>query len=171
MSSYDSQWFAIQTKTCGERLAQASLAQLGLETLLPLTRRAPAGWRARRNPVKALFPGYLFARFCAELNLRVVMYAHGVVRVVSAGEQPLAVEVPIIDSLRARMDASDCVKLEAQPFTRGEPVSIKAGPFAGWRGVFDKSLSDAQRLVIFMDAVHRGRLVVRADWVERCAAT
>ena len=170
MNSFDAQWFAIQAKTAAERLAQASLAQLGLATLLPLMRRNPAGWRAKRDPVKALFPGYLFARFCADTHLRAATYARGVLRVVSAHERPLPVEDPIIESLRARMDNMGCVALEVRPFTRGQSVRISAGPFAGWQGVFDSALGDAQRVVILLEALQHGRLVVQVDWVERCAA-
>jgi transcriptional antiterminator RfaH len=170
MNSFDLKWFAIQAKTTGERLAQASLTQLGLATLLPLIRRNPAGWRARRNPVKALFPGYLFARFCADTHLRAATYARGVLRVVSAHERPLPVEDPIIESLRARMDNMGCVALGVRPFARGQSVRISAGPFAGWQGVFDSALGDAQRVVILLEALQHGRLVVQVDWVERCAA-
>jgi transcriptional antiterminator RfaH len=170
MNSFDLKWFAIQAKTTGERLAQASLTQLGLATLLPLMRRNPAGWRARRNPVKALFPGYLFARFCADTHLRAATYARGVLRVVSARERPLPVEEPIIESLRARMDNMGCVALGVRPFARGQSVRISAGPFAGWQGVFDSALGDAQRVVILLEALQHGRLVVQVDWVERCAA-
>ena len=170
MTSSDPQWFAIQAKTAGERLAETSLAQLGLATLLPLVRRNPAGWRAKQNPVKALFPGYLFARFSAQTHLRAVAYARGVQRVVSTRERPLPVEEPIIESLRARMDNMGCVALEVRPFTRGQSVRISAGPFAGWQGVFDSALGDAQRVVILLEALQHGRLVVQVDWVERCAA-
>jgi transcriptional antiterminator RfaH len=170
MKSSELQWFAIQTKTAGEHLANSSLAQLELATLLPLMRRNPAGWRARRNPVKALFPGYLFARFCADTHLRAVRYARGVQRVVSARERPLPVEDSIIESLRARMDNRGCVALEVRTFTRGQSVRISAGPFAGWQGVFDSALGDAQRVVILLEALQQGRLIVQVDWVERCTA-
>ena len=170
MNSSDPQWFVIQAKTAGEQLAQASLGELGLETLLPLTRRNPAGWRSRRNPVKALFPGYLFAFFRVDTNLRAAMYARGVLSVVSAGERPLPVAKEIINSLRARMDHMGCVTLEVRSFTRGELVRITDGPLAGWQGVFDSALGDAQRVVIFLEALQQGRLVVQADWVEHCAA-
>jgi transcriptional antiterminator RfaH len=170
MNSSDLQWFAIHAKTAQERLAEASLTQLGLETLLPLIRRKSAGWRARRNPVKALFPGYLFSRFCANTHLRAATYALGVLHVVSANEKPLLVDEPIIESLRARMDTTGCVTLDVRPFTRGQPVRITTGPFAGWQGVFDSALGDTQRVVILIEALQHGRLVVQVDWLERYAA-
>lgn len=164
----DLQWFVIQARAAGERLAETSLMQLGLETLLPLVRRKPTGWRARRNPVKALFPGYLFARFCSNTQLRTVAYAHGVLRVVSAHEKPLPLDDLVIESLRARMDINQCVTLDST-FIQGESVRITAGPFAGWEGIFDRTLSDAQRVVILLQSLHNSRLSLRADWVERCA--
>jgi transcriptional antiterminator RfaH len=135
-----------------------------------MVRRNLQTWRARQNPSKALFPGYLFARFCPETHLRAVTYARGVVRVVSGGERPLPVELAIIECLRGRMDAARCVTLDVRPFTPGEEVCITSGPFEGWRGVFDSALGGAQRLVILLEALHQGRLIVRADWVIRCAA-
>jgi transcriptional antiterminator RfaH len=166
----EAQWFAIQARVSGEKIAETSLAQLGFETLLPLLARKAAGWRARKNPTKALFPGYLFARFFAVTDLRAAMYARGVICVVSAGDRPLTLEEPIIEGLRARMDAAGRVTLDRQPFTPGEAVCIAAGPLEGWRGVFDHALTDGQRLVILLETLHQGRLAVRADWVERCAA-
>jgi len=163
-------WFAIQTKVTGEKIGEASLRQLGLKTLLPLLRRKPNGWRARRSPLKALFPGYLFAYLDLATQLRAAAHARGVVRVVSAGERPLPLASEVIEGLRERMDAVGCVKLDMRSFRRGEPVRIIAGPLAGWQGAFDSTLSDAERVVILLETLHDGRLVVRTDWVERLAA-
>jgi transcriptional antiterminator RfaH len=167
--STDTEWFAIQTRVSRERFAELSLVELGFQTLLPLVRRNPGSWRASKHPTKALFPGYLFACFCPQTHLRVVSYAHGTLRVVSAGERPVPVEPSIIESLQARMNASGCVLLEEQPFAPEEPLCVTTGPFAGWYGVFDKALSDAQRVVILLETLNCCRLVVRTDWVERRA--
>ena len=51
--STDAEWFAIQARVSGEKIAETSLAQLGFETLLPLVARKVGGWRARKNPTKA----------------------------------------------------------------------------------------------------------------------
>jgi transcriptional antiterminator RfaH len=166
----DNEWFAIQTRVSSEKIAECSLQQLGSETMLPLLRRDPKSWRTRRNPTKALFPGYLFASLNLATQLRAAAHAHGVIRVVTAGGRPLPVATHIIESLRTRMDASGCVALDLEPFRRGEIVRITAGPFEGWHGVFDGRLSDARRLVILLETLHQGRLIVDADWVERDAA-
>lgn len=166
----EAQWFAIQTRVAGEKVADASLRQLGLATLLPLLRRNQKSWRARKNPVKALFPGYLFACLDVATQLRATAHARGVVRVVSAGERPLPVAADIIEAIRARMDAVGCVSLEVRSFRPRETVQIIAGPLAGWHGAFDSALGDAERVVILLETLHQARLIVRADWVERSAA-
>jgi hypothetical protein len=66
------QWIAIQTRVAGEKIADASLRQLGLATLLPLLRRNSRGWRARKNPVKALFPAWTLQPNCAQQRMHVV---------------------------------------------------------------------------------------------------
>jgi transcriptional antiterminator RfaH len=166
----ESAWFAVHTRVSSEKIAEYSLQQLGSETILPLLRRDSKGWRARRSPTKALFPGYLFASLDLSTQLRAAAHARGVVRVVSAGERPLPVPVHVIENIRARMDSSGCVALGVEPFRRGETVTIIAGPFQGWQGVFDGRLGDAQRLVILLETLHQGRLIVDADWVERSQA-
>jgi transcriptional antiterminator RfaH len=163
------QWFAIQTKVTSEKMAEASLRRLGLETLLPLRRPKPNGWRARKNPLKALFPGYLFAYLNLATQFRAAAHACGVVRVVSAGERPLPLAADVIEGLRERMDALGCVRLDRRSFRPGESVRIIAGPLAGWQGAFDSALSDAERVVILLETLHEGRLIVRTDWVERLA--
>jgi transcriptional antiterminator RfaH len=164
------QWFAIQTKVSREKIAVASLHRHGLETLLPLRRCNPSGWRARNVPFKALFPGYLFAFLDIARQLRAAAHARGVVRVVSAGERPLPLDSDIIEGLRGRMDSTGCVQLDTRSFRPGESVRIIAGPLAGWQGAFDSALSDAERVVILLETLHEGRLIVRTDWVERLAA-
>ena len=155
------QWFAIQSKVAGEKIAEASLRRLGLETLLPLRRTKPNGWRARKSPLKALFPGYLFAFFTPATQLRAAAHACGVIRVVSAGERPLPLAVDVIEALRQRMDAAGCVRLDTPSFRPGESVRIIAGPLAGWQGAFDSALSDTERVVILLETLHEGRLIVK----------
>jgi hypothetical protein len=61
----DTHWFAVQAHSRAEAAAEFGLRSLSGETLLPLVRRpVHHATRAARHVVRALFPGYLFARFC-----------------------------------------------------------------------------------------------------------
>ncbi len=87
-------WFAIQTRPNAEAAAEAQLRALPVETLLPFARRPVRhATRAPRMVLRPLFPGYLFARFCAAVSLRAVKYSRGVLRVLgSANDRPWPVD-------------------------------------------------------------------------------
>ena len=163
----DMQWFAIQARPTAEAVAEFSLRSMSIETLLPLVRRPVRhATRAARLVVRALFPGYLFARFCAADSLRAVTYSRGVVRVVGAGDSPIPVEDAIIKSIRARIGAEGCVELIEHGLGANDRVRITSGPLAGWSGVFERELSDSQRIVILIEALQQGRVVISRDLLE-----
>lgn len=164
----DMHWFAIQTRPNAEAAAESQLRFLRIETLLPLTRRPIRhATRAPRLVLRPLFPGYLFARFCAAVSLRAVNYTRGVLRVLgSASDRPWPLDDAIVAAIRERLGSEGFVQLTERPFGAGDPVRITAGPLAGWSGIFDSELSDAQRVVILIETLHQGRVVIRRDCLE-----
>jgi transcriptional antiterminator RfaH len=163
----DMQWFAIQAHPTAEAAAEFSLHSLSIETLLPLVRRPVRhATRAARLVVRALFPGYLFARFCAADSLRAVTYSRGVVRVVGTTDRPLPVEDSIIASIYECIGADGWVKLEERGLRASDCVRVTAGPLAGWSGVFERTLTDSQRVVILIETLRQGRVVIPRDLVE-----
>ena len=167
----DTQWFAIQARPCAEAAAEFSLRTLSIETFLPLIRRPIRhATRRVRLAARAFFPGYLFARFCATDSLRTVSYCRGVVRVLGASNRPKPVEDSIIASIRARIDADGFVGLEQRRPGVTDCVRIVSGPLAGWSGVFERELSDSQRVVILIDTLQQGRVVLSRDDLELAEA-
>jgi transcriptional antiterminator RfaH len=158
-------WFAIQTQAGSEDVARCQIAALDLETLLPKARRIRVG-SDRPSPLKSLFPGYLFARFCPGLSLRAVRYARGVSRVLSAGPNPVPVEPAIIDEIRSRMDADGWVPLEQRPWQPGDALEVIDGPFRGCRGIFERELDDRRRVVLLLEAIHQARVIVEKGRIE-----
>jgi transcriptional antiterminator RfaH len=161
------QWFAIQSRPNAEAAVEAQLRALPVETLLPLARRAVR--HATRRPqivLRPLFPGYLFARFCAAISVRTVRYSRGVLRVLGSAERPWPVEDSIVADIRARIGTNGCVELNERPFGAGDAVRITAGPLAGWAGVFDSHLAGTERVVILIDTLQQGRVVLRRDYLE-----
>lgn len=160
-------WFAIQSRTGTETVTASHLRTTGIETLLPLIRKAIRhATRTTRMLPRPLFPGYFFARFCPAAALRAVAYSRGVLRVLGSGDRPMPVEETVIDGIHARMDEGGFVTLEERPFRAGDSVRIAEGPLTGWSGVFDRALNDSQRVVILINTLQEGRLVVRRDWLE-----
>jgi transcriptional antiterminator RfaH len=161
-------WFAIQTRPHAELVAETQLRALPVETLLPFTRRSVRhATRHPRQVLRPLFPGYLFARFCAAVSLRAVSSRRGVLRILgSGGDKPWPVDDAIVTAIRERLDPEGCVDLVERPFHAGDPVRVTAGPLAGWSGVFDCALSDAQRVVILIKTLQQGRVVIQRDCLE-----
>ncbi len=161
-------WFAIQTRPNAEAMAELQLRSLPVETLLPLARRPVRhATRASRMVLRPLFPGYLFARFCAAASLRAVNYSRGVLRVLgSVSDRPWPVDDAIVAAIRERLGPEGCVELVERPFGPGDHVRITGGPLAGWSGIFDSELSDAQRVVILVETLQQGRVVIRRDCLE-----
>jgi len=116
--------------------------------------------------LRPLFPGYLFARFCLAVSLRAVKYSRGVSRVVGGVGQPWPVNEAIIADIRERIGPDGCVEMHERSFRMGDQVCITAGPLAGWSGIFDSELSDAERVVILIETLQQGRVVIRRDCLE-----
>src|SRR5439155_6672445 len=150
-TSDEIQWFAIQARPGAEAVAESNLRALPIETLLPLAhRRVHHATRRPRIAVRPLFRGYLFARVCMAVSLRAVSYSRGVLRVVGGGGQPWPVDDAIIADIRERIGPEGCVESAERPFGVGDSVRITTGPLAGWSGIFDSELSDAERVVILI---------------------
>lgn len=164
-------WFAIQTHRGAENAVGLSLRALSIETLLPLVRRSMRqGTRTLRLAVSALFPGYLFACFCAGDSLRAVSFSRGVVRVVGTRDRPIPVDNSIIESIRERIGVRGYIELNKRP-SINDRVRITSGPLAGWSGVFERELSDSQRVIILVETIRGGHIVARRDSLELADAT
>jgi transcriptional antiterminator RfaH len=166
-TSDEIQWFAIQARVGAEAVAESNLRAIPIETLLPLAHcRVHHATRRPRMALRPLFRGYFFARFCAAASLRAVSYSRGVLRVVGGGGRPWPVDDAVIAEIRERIGPEGCIELAERPFGAGDSVRVTAGPLAGWAGVFDSELSDAERVVILIETLRQGRVVIRRDWLE-----
>jgi len=146
------QWYAVRTKPRQEAVAEAFLIQSGVETFYP-----------RIGPSKSLFTGYIFVKFDADTQLRLVKYSRGVSSVVSFGNPP----AQVIDSIRSRIK-DGFVVLEPPTFTKGEKVEIKEGPLEGISGIFDSRVKDSDRVVILLNAIaSQSRIVVSSTSLRK----
>jgi transcriptional antiterminator RfaH len=142
------QWYCIYTKPREELQAAEALEAKGVDVFLPVLRlspaktgtnsRKPARAAARAGRPQPLFPRYLFVHAdfdgggFAPLN-----WTPGVVGLVSAGGQPVAVPAEMIDLVRRKVaEYAERPPGEPAPFRPGERVVIQSGPFAGMEAVF-----------------------------------
>ncbi len=160
-------WYAVHTKPRQENVAQTSLEREGLTTFFPKLRRRRTIRRVRKWVINPLFPGYLFARFDADRQARLVKYANGVINIVSFGGKPALVEEALLDQIRAHAE-QDVVTVQPTHFQPGEAVEIQAGPLRGLQGIFEREMSDSERVIILLDTLAKGaRVEIPRELLEK----
>ena len=161
-------WFVIYTKTNEEDRAEKNLAAWGLETFYPRIRRKQLNeftGKAIYFP-RPLFPRYIFGRFNAETLLHKVSNCRGVQKVLSINYAPVPVDDEIVALIQSKVDEDGFVSLE-EPFRHGDEVRIKDGSLKGINGIFDRTMKDKNRVLIFLTAInYQARVVVERDLVQ-----
>ena len=162
--SATSSWYLLQSRPRLEVVAEQSLHRLGIEVLLPRIRENRVIRRRPCTVTGPLFPGYLFGRFDVATQFRAASYAHGVRRVVTFGDDLAVVTPDIVEGIRARLqDGAVLVRPAPKP---GDRVRVEWGPLEGLEAVFERELSDQQRVVLlFQRLAYQARVVVEADQV------
>jgi transcription antitermination factor NusG len=145
-------WYAVRVRSNFERNVSTVLEHKGVEQFLP-TYRSRRIWADRVKTLDLpLFPGYVFCRIpMNERNL--VVTIDGVVGLVGAGRQPIAVSDAEIESIRTV--AQSQLPAEPWPFMKiGETVRISHGSLAGIEGILIR-VKNTWRLVVSVTLLER----------------
>jgi transcriptional antiterminator RfaH len=160
-------WYAIHTKPRQEATAQRSLEREAVETFYPKLRQRKTIRRVRKWVTGPLFPCYIFARFDPVVSSRLVKYANGVTNIVSFGGKPVTVADELIATIAAHAE-EEVVTIQPPAFRVGELVEVQTGPFRGLQGVFERELSDRDRVVILLEVMAKGaRVQVSREQLEK----
>jgi transcriptional antiterminator NusG len=153
MSTLESQWYAIYTRSRHEKQVDMMLRRQALETYLPL-RRAWSRRRDRRVTVELpALPGYLFVRCVLYGEVRAqIKKAPGVIRVVESAGRPCVIPEGQIESLRVVLARS--FEAETHPyFNIGDRVQVMRGPFVGAAGHLVRIAPGRHKLVVAVEFV------------------
>lgn len=157
-------WYAIQTHAKQEGRAESNLLSWNVETFVPryLSRRRQEFRSEPTCTVKPLFPGYIFARFAAETMFHKIRYTRGVRSIVSIGGRPVPVEDAVISMIMSRHGEDGFIRLgnEIKP---GDEVVVRDGTFSGFEGVFERRMTDSERVAILLKTVTYTFRVVLPD--------
>jgi transcriptional antiterminator RfaH len=160
-------WYVLHTKPRQEALAQSNIRREGIETFFPKLRRRKVIRRVRKWVTGPLFPCYVFARFDVEQSGRLVKYANGVTNIVSFGDKPAVVEDAIVAAIQSHAE-SGVVVVQPPAFRPGDRLEIQTGPLQGLQGVFEREMSDRDRVILLLDTLAQGAKVeVSRDQLER----
>jgi transcriptional antiterminator RfaH len=145
-------WYIIYTKPRKEEDVRSYLTDKGLEVFSPLMESfAPKNGRMNRELI-ALFPCYLFGRFELDSSYSLVRWARGVKKVLGFGGYPTPVSESVVQLIRERVDVDGVVR-KSHSFAPNDVIRIKTGPLKDLVGIFDRWVSEAERVRILLNLI------------------
>jgi transcriptional antiterminator RfaH len=148
-SSEAAQWRCLLSKPKSEHLAARHLAAEGWETYCPRVRHQRKTARGLVWFVEALFPNYIFAKFCIEES-RQIRSARFVRGMLDFTADCGVVDTAAIMDLQAHFPDADPFTVEIVP-APGDNVELADGAFRGVSAVVTRLLPGAQRAQILLD--------------------
>jgi len=162
-------WYVIQTKTKKELEAKSYLSMKGVEVFSPTMEIVSARGGKMVSEQRALFPGYLFGRFNLLEDYSLVRWGRGVRKLVGFGAEPLPVADEVIELIRNRTQGGELVK-KACSFEPNDLVRVRSGPMKDLLGVFERWVSDSERVRVLLNLVgYRPAVELHYSLLEKVA--
>ncbi|MCX7973227.1 MAG: hypothetical protein N3B16_01825 [Candidatus Aminicenantes bacterium] len=155
-------WFVLQTKPLKEAMVEKLLVEAGMMVYCPR-------YKDEDGRVRSLFPCYEFVYFDYPKQYRLVRFTRGVRRVVGNEAGPIPVETAIIEGIRSR-EVNGFIILEEEPPPPeiGDLVEVVKGPFKGFRGIFSRTMTGDQRVLILLNYLHfHGKLIIDRSFIRK----
>jgi transcription antitermination factor NusG len=102
--------------------------------------------------LKPLFPNYMFGKFDLDQNYPLVRWAKGVKTVLGFGEYPTPIPEEVVEIIKERTDTHGIVRLKCH-FQTNDLIRIKTGPLKDLLGIFERWVSDGERVRILLNMV------------------
>jgi transcriptional antiterminator RfaH len=145
-------WYVIQTKPKKEEEAKSYLSTKGVEIFSPLIETFLLRNGRMNRELKPFFTGYIFGKFDLNQNYPLVRWAKGVKKVLGFGEYPTPISEEAVEIIRERTDAYGIVRLKYH-FQTNDVIRIKTGPLKDLLGIFERWMSDSERVRILLNLV------------------
>lgn len=162
-------WYAVHTKPRQEDRAESNLRAWGIETFAPK-------WKERRRNqftgkplyiTRPLFPGYIFARFEASTLLHKICFTRGVHTIVSFSGVPVPIDDRIITIIKTRRDDDGFIEI-GEKCHPGDQVVIIDGPLKDFTGVFERELTESERVAVLLNSIsYQARVVVEKAFIRK----
>lgn len=154
-------WYVLNTRPKKESQVERLFLSGGLELYNPKYQRD--------GRVLPFFTGYAFIRFEFPEEYRLVRYTRGVKEVVGNREGPIPISEKVIEQLKSR-EVNGYIELEkyGEEPGPGDEIEVMEGPMKGLRGLFEKDLSDKDRVLILLNYVsYQGKLIIEKKKLKR----
>ncbi len=147
------EWFVIQTKPKKEEEAKSYLSTKGLEIFSPLMEDFVIRNGIINKQFKSLFPSYIFGKFELEKDYPLVRWGRGVKKVLGLGKNyPTPISEEVVDVIKRRTD-SDGIARKCYYFESNDRVRIKSGPLKDLLGIFERWVSDGDRVRLLLNLI------------------
>ena len=162
-------WYVIQTKPKREEEAKSYLSLNGLEVFNPLMETfTPRNGRMNKE-FRPLFPNYIFGKFDIGENYPLVRWARGVKKILGFGGEFTPVSEEVIDLIKKRTDSNGIVR-KSYHFEPNDLVKIKSGPLKDLLGIFDRWVSDSERVRVLLNLIgYQPNIELHYSMIEKVA--
>jgi transcriptional antiterminator RfaH len=162
-------WYVIQTKPKKEEGAKLYLSTKGVEVFSPLIETFVPRNGKMNKELKSLFPNYIFAKFELEKNYPLVRWARGVKKILGFGGYPVPISEEVIELIKKRTDENGIVK-KTHHFVANDVVRIKTGPLRELCGIFDRWVSDSERVRVLLNLIgYQPAVEIHYSMIEKVA--
>ncbi|WP_249979322.1 transcription/translation regulatory transformer protein RfaH [Vreelandella olivaria] len=145
-------WYVIQCKGSESFRAAEHLTNQGYEVFHPVLNAQRKRQGKLTMVTEPLFPYYLFIRLDQIVsNWRPIRSTRGVLRLLTFGNNPIAVPDALVDTLRAQPHHEEGSHTY---FCAGEKVTITDGPFKDLEAVF-KRCKGEERAIVLLNVLQR----------------
>ena len=156
-------WHVVETHPQEEQKANYNLRRQNFETFLPLFGRLVATKKgARKVNLRALFPGYMFVQFDANITpWSCINSTFGAKRILMTGGAPGRISDSVMDSIRSRVDKFGVMLEDRFAEWYGlvnKRLLIQEGAFAGHSGMC--VYADADRVKILLAILGRDTVII-----------
>lgn len=161
--------YVIQTKPKKEEEAESYLSTRGVEMFSPLMETFVLRNGGMKKELKPLFPGYIFGKFDLEQNYPLVRWARGVKKILGFGSYPTPISEEIIETIKGRTDTQGIVRVKhhIQP---NDVVRIRTGPLKDLLGIFERWLSNRERVKILLNLIgYQLAVGIHCSMIEKVA--
>jgi transcription antitermination factor NusG len=153
------QWFVLRSKPNKEVMLYKQMEAYGVGAYLPQLSVNPVNPRARK--ARPYFTGYLFVNLDLQATgfsfLQWMPYSLGLV---SFGGEAAFVPDELIRSIKKQVADSEMKAPTRFAIKHGDLVTIERGPFAGYKAMFDTSLSGTERARVLLLLLQNRQLAI-----------
>ncbi len=156
-------WYALRSKPNKERLLWKQVRARDFEIYYPRIFVDPVDPRSRK--IRPFFPGYMFVRAdLSRVGPSTFNYMPYSIGLVSFGGRAASIQSEVIEAIRRQIgDVTRAEDTRADRFKKGDRVTVTEGPFEGYEGLFDKSLSGSHRVRILLELLSGRSVATELD--------